>query len=140
MFCDSKKLSLINYRYKSDPTYVDWYIVFEPRVRTFWYDFLTDANFRHCWALKYDGFNWIKLYPTVGYTDVEVLPFTKRTDLKKIVKRKRWVYVETNCVSDSNRVPQLFCVWHCVEQIKTLLGIADVRIITPKQLWDYFNG
>ena len=129
--------SLTDDQWRNHPNYVCWYIIFEPRRTAYWVDRFLDLRFSHVSAVKWDGFNWIAVTPLSGYTSVEVLPFFNQTDLKHIVKNRRYVKVETICHSTRLRIPWFISTYSCVDEIKGLLGIRNPLIITPLQLYRY---
>lgn len=98
-----------------------------------------NMDYAHVWALQWDGFNWLSVTPYVGYTEVMILPQQKRTDFKDIVGKKRWCQVEVIADPARVRIPWILGTTFCVDQIKTLLGLRNPFIITPRQLWDFLQ-
>ncbi len=97
----------------------------------------TRKDFRHCFALKNDGANWILIDPSSWYLDVQVLDVGAEFDIVSYlylsVPGLRWQRVSTKLLP-------VFMWWGpgtCVSAIKRLLQIREWWIITPYQLWRY---
>lgn len=120
-------------------SFVDWYVVFEHGDMPYWWAKYLHAGFRHCWILRWDGYNWIAVNPRLGHTDIEILPYYRYEDIKNI-------YIDTNCSviihakvwRDTTRIRSPWpTAFTCVEQVKAALGIRDWRLITPYGLFNY---
>ena len=120
---------------------IDWYVVFEQGdMRYFWSKWLK-TGIRHCYALRFDGYNWIAFNPGLGHTDIEILPFGHLDTIQNVSK-------DTNCTvilhvkvrRNSMRIrapwPTAFT---CVEQIKAILGIRCWYVFTAWQLFKHLR-
>jgi hypothetical protein len=120
-------------------SFVDWYIVFEHGDMDYWWAKFLQSGFRHCYALRWDGFNWIAFYPRLGHTDIVVLDYVHAEDIENI-------YLDTNCSviihakvwRETVRIRSPWpTVITCVEQIKAILGINKWSLFTPYKLFKY---
>jgi len=125
-----------------EKSFTDWYVVFEHGDMPYWWAKYLHPGIRHCWALRWDGFNWIAINPKLGHTDVSVLPYYEPSDIKNI-------YIDTDCSviihakvwRESKRIRNPYpTAISCVEQIKALLGIRSWSLFTPYQLFNYLLG
>ena len=120
----------------------DWWIVFGRSRESHWWNRYLRQDFQHCYALRFDGYNWILFHPGVAVTEIDVLAFTGENDLPEILKcsqATRVVRVTLFKTTQGLRIPWLFAPQTCVEQIKTLLGIRGFWILTPYQLYQHLK-
>ena len=120
-----------------------WYIVFCEVTARHWWDwvFRTPVGFSHCYALRWDGWNWIEYNPRAAYTDVAILPATSENALHTLVVAGATV-VEVQAFRQSTGIRGRW--WNgpmtCVEQIKALLGMrVGLKIWTPWQLYRHLE-
>lgn len=125
-----------------DQSLTDWYVVFEHGDMPYWWAKYLHAGFRHCWALRWDGFNWIAINPRLGHTDVEVLPYYNHDDIENIhIDTDCSVIIHAKVWRESKRIRTPYPVaMSCVEQIKALLGIRKWLLFTPYQLFKHLSG
>lgn len=125
-----------------DRSLVDWFVIFEHGDMPWRWARLLAPGFRHCYAVRWDGFNWIRLNPRMGHTDIEILEFGKFDSIADIVQ-------DTNCCAilrcrvwrETMRIRAPWpTVATCVEQIKAILGIRKWFLWTPLQLFNYLRG
>ncbi len=111
---------------------IEGYVVFYQSKR--WWNIFFKKGFSHASIIikKKGLYVWIE--PSLPFTDVEVLPFG--VNLKeffpedaRFVKFSRWRTI------DSVRIPYIFSVFTCVEQIKSFLGLKNPLLLTPRQLF-----
>lgn len=121
---------------------VDWFIVFEHSDMPWRWTKLLAPGFRHCYAVRWDGWNWIRFNPKMGHTDVEILTYGKFDSIIEIVQ-------DTDCCAilhcrvwrETMRIRAPWpTVATCVEQIKAILGIRKWYLWTPLQLFNYLRG
>ena len=122
--------------------YTDWYVIFEHGDMPWLLSNLLQPGFRHVWAVRWDGFNWIAFNPRLGATTIEILPFGPKDKIQNVVNVTNCsVIIHVNVRQDHSRIrnpwPTLFT---CVEQMKGLLGIGGIKtwwIYRPYQLFKY---
>ena len=120
---------------------VTWYIVFGHAKNNYWFSPMLKVGFTHLYAVKFDGYNWIKVEPYTGYVDISILPFTNEhtildvvnPDYSDILLVKRW------CKRDFVRSPLILGPVTCVEAMLSLLGIRAPLVWTPWQLYKYLR-
>ena len=113
-----------------------WYICFDEGAPHWWDRFLK-LKWTHCYALKWDGYNWMKFDPTLSHFVIDILPDCHESpvpsDAHTIVK----VVCEASVIR--YRTPWLLCPQTCVEAIKGILGIRRFWLFTPWQLYRYLD-
>ena len=129
-------MSLLDLAHR-DP--IDWYIVFEEVDSASWWNIFLKSGYSHVYAIRWDGFNWIKVEPRLGYVDVNIL---LEPDALEIVHSKSVVILHTVVWRDCTRirVPWGFGAINCVETMKSLLGIRAPFLWTPWQLSKYLRA
>jgi len=125
-----------------DKSYIEWFIIFEHGDMPYWWAKYLQSGFRHCWALRWDGFNWIAFQPKLGHTDIEILPFGRYEDIEIISKDNNIsAIIRAKVWRESKRIRSPYPVAiTCVEQIKALLGVRQWYLFTPYQLFHYLSG
>jgi hypothetical protein len=86
-------------------------------------------------VIRQGGF-YIWIEPTIGFTEVKLLPITVNLfeifpENTEIIPFVRWRTIE------KHRIKHLFAVFSCVEQVKAYLGIKNALLFTPWQLAHY---
>lgn len=120
---------------------VDWYIVFEHGDMPWRLAKLLKPGFRHCWAVRYDGHEWIMFHPHLGYTDIQVVAAGPGCTIFDIVPAGYSAIIQVNAWQKVGRIRQLLPTFFtCVEQIKALLGIRAGFVFTPWQLFKLLKG
>lgn len=117
---------------------VKYYIIFTGSNMNHWIMKWLDPYFKHCYAVKKSpgGKFWIEINPKRGFTDVEIHSTEQYPTIRDLCKDA--VIIETK-----QRVKHThWRVWHlnCVEFVKTLLGIDNYWVWTPKQLYNHLRG
>jgi len=116
----------------------DYYIVFKPSELNMPF---IDRGFSHCYAMKWDGYNWMMINPALGFTDIFILP-SYDPDIRVALADEP--YTDIIRVSAWRKINRWRTPWPvaftCVEQIKAVLGISAWWIITPKQLYKHLGG
>ena len=101
----------------------------------FWWSKLLKKDYKHVFAVKFDGLFWVKMDLTLGWTEYGVLAYDYKDTIDDVIQGKaRYQYVE---VWRKTRYRRLFAPWTCVEMMKSLLGIKAWWILTPYQLYKY---
>jgi hypothetical protein len=120
---------------------ITWYVIFTDSPRDYWWTRWLRPGYRHIYAIKWDGFNWIKLEPFTSYVDVSILPYGPGARIHDVVNPKGndILRVTRYCERDWIRAPWIFGPMTCVEGIKALLGIRAIHIWTPWQLSNYLR-
>ena len=125
-----------------DKSLTEWFIIFEHGDMPYWWAKYLQSGFRHCWALRWDGFNWIAYHPRLGHTDIEILPYGSYDDIENIcIDTNCSVIIHAKVFRESNRIRSPWpTAVTCVEQIKALLGVRKWFLFTPYQLFKYLGG
>lgn len=118
----------------------EWYVIFEHGDMPWKLSKLLKPGFRHVWAVRWDGFNWIRFNPRLGGTDIEVLAFGPKDNIQNVVKDTDCsVIIHVNIRRDNSKIRNPYpTLCTCVEQMKALLGIGGIRtwwIYRPYQLY-----
>lgn len=125
---------------ESSPT--RWYVVFcEDEGRRYWWRATTRAGFRHVYALRWDGWNWLLFNPSAEYTEVAIIAVSSEDALGRLVPPGAKV-LEVEAFRQRDRIRGRWWIgpMTCVEQIKGLLGLPVGFIWTPWQLYRYLLG
>lgn len=123
----------------SDPT--RWYVVFsDGGERLWWWDIFTRQGFRHVFALRWDGWNWLLFDPSGQYTDVAIISAASEDALGRLVPPGATV-LEVEAFRRRDRIRGRWWIgpMTCVEQIKALLGLPVGWVFTPWQLFTYLS-
>ena len=124
-----------------DQVHVDWFIVFEHGDMPWRLAKLLQPGFRHCYAIRWDGFNWIGFYPHLGFTEVEILAAGPQHSVFDVVGDKYSAIIHANAWQKVGKIRQPWPTFFtCVEQIKALLGIKAPFVFTPWQLFNRLRG
>lgn len=124
---------------ESDPT--RWYLVFcDGGERLWWWDAFTRPGYRHVFALRWDGWNWLLFDPSGQYTDVAIIAAASEDALGRLVPPGATV-LEVEAFRRRDRIRGRWWIgpMTCVEQIKALLGLPVGWIFTPWQLFRYLS-
>lgn len=123
----------------SSPT--RWYVIFcNSSGALRWWDYIghTREGFRHVYALRWDGWNWLLYNPHAGFTDVAIVAAADENALASLVDPGATVLeVEAFRAIDRLRGRWWAGPMSCVEQVKALLGLPVGWIFTPWQLYRY---
>jgi len=114
-----------------------WYVVFVDGMGNNFWDVVTCKKFRHCYAFRWDGYNWIVVDALSQSLEVHILPFGQEVDLPKetLALGHQLVYF-----TKLRRGSFIFRgLMTCVSTVKHLLGIRAWWIVTPKQLYNYLT-
>ena len=91
------------------------------------------SGFRHCYVIINDGDHWISIDPMACHTEVMVHHIAPDFDLP------RWLRSRNLTVVRAQIEPQTTCapwgLYSCVESVKRILGLHDLLIQTPYQLY-----
>ena len=122
--------------------YAEWYVCFEHGDMPWKLAKLLKPNYRHVYAVRWDGFNWIKFNARLGGTDVEVLPFGPKDNIQNVVRDTNCsVIIHVNIRRDNTKIRNPYpTLCTCVEQTKALLGIGGIKtwhIYTGYQLYKH---
>ena len=112
---------------------IDWYVAFADRKQRDFWDVFTCQGFRHCFAFRWDGFNWILVDPLSSWLEIQVMPYGPKDNVPVLMEQlgNRVCYVKR-----SRRNKVIFRgMMTCVSTIKHLLGIRRFWVVTPRQLF-----
>lgn len=114
-------------------------VAFSGDTEISWLRWLLRPGFRHCFVLLNDGERWISLDPMAHYTELfcyDQLP--SGFDIAGWLESRGITVLEA--VIDKSRTrpaPPMF--FTCVEAVKRVLGVHDVFILTPWQLYRFLK-
>ena len=122
-----------------------WWVVFEekPNHLTRWWDAFTCPGFRHCWAYtrhpNMDG--WLAVDALSGGVTMRFYPDeTLRDhgfdDLHAVIHAEGGLVLPTNAILDDLYLPR-FSPLTCVELLRHVLGVREMFVFTPFQLYRY---
>jgi hypothetical protein len=114
----------------------DYYIVFTDAETQTWYTRFLEPGYGHCYAVWWDGFNWIRMRPNLAQVVIEVLPVVESDAVAKVVLGNTAVHVQPGDPYNV-RTPWMWVPATCTEACKALLGIRAPLVLTPRQLFDY---
>lgn len=132
-----KRVSLFE---KMNESEVDWYVIFNDIDSVdglYWWTRWLKKGFKHCYAVRWDGFNWIAFAPYMGFTDVKILNAGENHTISDICPDS--VILHINEKRKIKRIRTALALFTCVEQIKALLGIRAF-VFTPYQLYEHLRG
>lgn len=123
----------------ADSSATRWYVVFCNARERHWWDrlFRTPAGFQHCYAVRWDGFNWLLFNPHAAYTEVAIMPGTSENALHTLIEPEATVLEVEAFRRDRIRGRWWAGPMTCVEQLKALIGLSVGRVWTPWQLYRY---
>lgn len=110
------------------------WVVFCKNTDIWWLRFLK-KGFRHCFLVLNDGCNWITYDPTSAFTDIVVQKTPMDFDLPKWFSQ-RGDFVVPTIIEKQKKIAPL-SIFTCVEGVKRVLGIHNLWILTPYQLYKY---
>jgi hypothetical protein len=116
---------------------VDYYLAFGDSDNRHFWDVFTVKGFRHCCAIKWDGYNWILIDPLGQLLDINILPYTELDNVPNLFRENNWTVIRYNKEIKERFIPRgmLTCVTVC----KQLLGIKACWVVTPWQLHNYIK-
>lgn len=138
-FHNPKEVSLLASKDLIGLSKTSLYLIYEDKIPCMWWQKFLKKGYKHVFAIRFDGFFWIKTDLTIGFMDSEVLPVYDRATIKTVLKghNATYQYVET---WRKTRYRSLFAPWSCVEAMKALLGIRAWWVLTPYQLYKYIEA
>tara|TARA_R100001129_G_C5319909_1_gene247353 strand:+ start:942 stop:1349 length:408 start_codon:yes stop_codon:yes gene_type:complete len=114
-----------------------WVIYFIDRKSQYWFDFFTKPGFRHCFIYGYDPLTnkWIAFDYALNGVFINILN-TKQmlyTHHQILKKHKATAIV----IESENKNKRLFnwVPMYCVSAIKYMIGMKNMFVITPYQLF-----
>jgi hypothetical protein len=116
---------------------IDWYIAFADTDVFHPWDVVTCKDFRHCFAFRWDGYNWILVDYIGSWLEVQVMPYYHEDDVPDIMLAKGFKIVYVRKHRRDKFI--LRGLMTCVSVMKHLLGIRSWWVITPKQLYNYLK-
>ncbi len=123
----------IEQRQENPETVLKAFVVFTGQADWPWLRWLK-PGFRHCFVLLNDGTHWISVDPLLNHMDVQVHNAPVDFDLPAWL-RSRGHKVVAAPVRRERMKPAPFLPFTCVETVKRVLGIHDMRVLTPWQLY-----
>lgn len=108
------------------------YVVFSGKTELFWVRLLK-RGFKHCYILINDGDHWISLDPLASHTELTVHALPAEFDLPEWIRGQGQIVMQARIRERSTAAP--LGLVSCVEVIKRMLGIHNILIVTPWQLY-----
>ena len=124
-----------------DLVHIDWFIVFEHGDMPWKLAKLLKPGYRHCYAVRYDGHEWIYFHPHLGHTDIRVMAAPPGSTIFDVVSTGYSAIIHIDTQQKVGKVRQAWPTFFtCVEQIKALLGIRAGFVFTPWKLYKLLKG
>ncbi len=112
-------------------------VAFSGQTQLWWLRLLR-PGFRHCLVAVEDAAGWIVIDPLSHRTEIAVLPPSPGFDPAAWFRAGGLAVVETR-IRDVPRQPAPWRPYSCVEAVKRVVGVPDGRILTPWQLFRFFQ-
>jgi hypothetical protein len=126
-----KKKSTTNYNLN-----LKTWVVFCKNTDIWWLKFLK-KGFRHCFLILNDGSNWITYDPMFSCTEITVHKTSINFDLPNWFIKNGYTIISSHIIKQKNMAP--ISIFNCVESVKRVLGIHNLFIITPYQLYKHLK-
>ncbi len=115
---------------------VDWFLVYSDMDdQKSWAAKFLKRGFQHVLALRRDGAIWVALHPHYSFTDVQII----RNDLTPWQMYPGCAIQHVNAMRENAFNTGGFHIGPltCVTLMKSLLGIRDMFMLTPWELFQY---
>lgn len=125
------------FKYKDCEKWPYIYVAFCNNNSIFWLKYLKEG-FRHCFVIMGDGQSWIVVEATIARTFV-----IKITDENyvKTLQNQGFKVVRAKIYSKNKFFKSFkFAIFSCVELVKSVLGIVDIKIQTPYKLYKFLKN
>ncbi len=93
-------------------------------------------GFRHCFLILHDGAHWVSVDPLSNQMEVIVHNLEPDFDLPAWLKTRGHKVVEAPIVQRTNKTAPIM-LFTCVEACKRILGVRNIMILTPWQLYKH---
>lgn len=113
------------------------WVVFSGESELFWLRWLK-PGFRHCFLLLNDGQCWVSYDPMSHKTEILVHHMPGFFNLPEWLENRGHIVVQTELEQAPQRSAPI-ALFSCVEAIKRALGIHNIFIFTPWQLYRYLE-
>jgi hypothetical protein len=104
-----------------------------------WWMRLLKKGFRHCFVALHDGWRWIIIDPLLHRTYVAVPPVDNGFDLAAQLRENGYTVVACEVLAPPLKMAPI-AISTCVEGVKRVLGIHNLWIVTPWQLYKMLIG
>jgi len=117
---------------------IDWFVCFVDHGQFHWWDVGTSEGYRHCFAFRWDGFNWLMVDPLGCWLEIQVLPYGDQDNVPQMMTElgHKVIYVRKN--RENKFIFRGLTT--CVNMVKHLIGVKAFWVITPRQLYNYLQG
>lgn len=114
---------------------VDYYVIFKKTSLRHWVFKFLDKEMQHCYAVKESdgGQFWVIVESKNCLTEVRLESKINYPHIRCLEPNSVILSVRAKIDTSTNR--NVLCVFNCVEQVKSLLGIRDFWLWTPYQLY-----
>ena len=136
MFYKPKESSLLESKHLVGLHKTALYLIYENKPDGLWWQRFLKTGYKHVFAVRFDGFFWIKTELTIGFMDSEVLPYYDHATIDVVLKGRVCSYQYVQAWRKM-RYRSLFAPLSCVEGMKAMLGIRAWYVLTPYQLYKY---
>ena len=118
----------------------EYYVVFDTAHFDYWFSKRMKKGFTHCYAIKKSkgGYFWHIINPTRGSLELNLVPIEDYPTIRDCVGYGPTI-VSVKAIIDTQRFRGTICLFNCVEVVKALLGIKDMWLWTPYQLYKYLR-
>ena len=118
-----------------DNTVQKWYIIFRKTTLKHWVFRWLDPEMQHVYAVKESpgGEFWIVVDAKNSVTEVNLLSKIDYPHIRCLEPDS--VILSIKAIIDPESYRYTFCVFNCVEVVKSLLGIRSFWVWTPFQLY-----
>ena len=123
-----------------DPNTVqNWYVIFRKTTLKHWVFTWLNPEMQHCYAVKESpgGEFWIVVDAKNSVTEVNLLSKIDYPHIRCVAPDS--VILSIRAIIDPDNYRYTFCVFNCVEVVKSLLGIRAFWVWTPYQLYKRIN-
>lgn len=103
-----------------------------------WFPLRILNKFKHCFLLIDNGKNWLAFEPLLHRTNIFVLDTPIDIDLPEWLRKQGLDVIPALVNKDPNR-NGFFSIMTCVSQIKRVLGIKNIFVQTPNQLYKFLS-
>jgi hypothetical protein len=99
-----------------------------------WWLKLLKKGFRHCFVALNDGHRWIIVDTLLHRTHVSVPPLDNGFDLASCLREKGYTVIACDVKEPPLKMAPI-SFFTCVEGAKRILGVHNIMIVTPWQLY-----
>ncbi|MEM1093591.1 MAG: hypothetical protein AAGJ10_03225 [Bacteroidota bacterium] len=96
-------------------------------------------DFRHCFVIWNDGHHWLSFDPLFNHAEINVhYQVQSEQDLLNWLRSQNMKFAQAN-INHTHKKMAPFGLFTCVEAVKRFLGIHQISIVTPWQLYRHLQ-